>query len=297
MPDPVLVVGATGQQGGAVVRALQKADFPVRALLRDPAKSVAAGVEVVAGDLRDRDSLRKAVHGVRAVFSMQMPEARTDGTYDFAGELRQGENLVAAAREAGVPQFVHSSVSGSDRLATTPGDWTPLEPYYAAKQGVEQRVREAGFDRWTLLKPAFFMENFLLSAAYLLPRGVEGGIATVIRPETRLSLIAVEDIGVAVAAAVARPDEFHQVELELAGDYLPMTEIAAILSRALGVPLTAPDMTEEEALAAGMPAYSALPMQLMNVAGQPARPEFAHALGIPMTTFDQWANDRLAPAG
>lgn len=293
MPDPVLVVGATGQQGGSVLRALHKADFPVRALVRDPAKAAHLGVDLVTGDLRDRDSLAKAVDGVRAVFSMQMPEVRPDGTYDFAGELRQGENLVAAAREAGVPQFVHSSVSGSDRLAGAPGDWTPLKPYYDAKQGVEDRVREAGFESWTLIKPAFFMENFLLSAAYLLPRGAEGGIATVIRPDTHLSLIAVEDIGAAVAAAVARPRQFHRVELELAGDYLPMTEIAAILSRALGVPLTAPDMTEEEAVAAGMPPYAGLPMRLMNLVGQPARPEFAHALDIPMTTFERWAQENM----
>ncbi|WP_436531480.1 NmrA family NAD(P)-binding protein [Actinoplanes sp. HUAS TT8] len=299
MSDPVLVVGATGQQGGAVLRALRKADFPVRALVRDPAKASALGVETVVGDLRDRESLTGAVDGVRAVFSMQMPEVR-DGAYDFDGELRQAVNLIDAARSAGVPQFVHSSVSGSGRLATAPGHetgrWRPLEPYYAAKQGVEDAVREADFESWTLLKPAFFMENFLLSAAYLLPRGVAGGIATVLKPSTFLSLIAVEDIGAAVAAAVAEPERFHEVELELAGDYRPMTSIAEILSRALGVPLTAPDMTEAQALAAGMPAYAGLPMELMNVAGQPARPEFARALGIPVTSFDEWAHTHMAPA-
>ncbi|WP_433618778.1 NmrA family NAD(P)-binding protein [Dactylosporangium sp. CA-139114] len=125
------------------------------------------------------------------------------------------------------------------------------------------------------------MENFLLSAAYLLPRGAEGGIVTVLRPSTRLSLVAVDDIGATVAAAVAQPQRFHEIELELASDHLAMTEIAGILSRALGVPLAAPDMTEPEALAAGMPAYAGLPMELMNVAGQPARPRFARALGIP----------------
>ncbi len=172
-----------------------------------------------------------------------------------------------------------------------------MQPYYAAKQGVEDRVREAGFPSFTLVKPAFFMENFLLSAAYLLPRGAAGGIATVIKPATRLSLIAVEDIGATVAAAVAEPERFHRVELELAGDYLPMTAIAEILSRALGVPLTAPDMTEREAVDAGMPPYSSLPMQLMNVAGQPARPEFARALGIPLTSFERWAREHMTPAG
>ncbi|GAA2909798.1 hypothetical protein Acy02nite_25340 [Actinoplanes cyaneus] len=301
MSDPVLVAGATGQQGGAVTRKLLTAGLAVRALVRDPhtpkAKAVAAlGAELVTGDLRDRASLAAAVDGVRAVFSVQMPEVR-DGAYDFGGELRQGINLVEAASAAGVPQFVHSSVSGLDQLATAPGHdtgrWAPLEPYYAAKAGVEDRVREAGFSVWTLIRPAFFMENFLLSAAYLLPRGAAGGIVTVLRPSTRLSLVAVDDIGAVVAEAVAHPRRFHRVELELASDYLPMTAIADTLSDALGVPLTAPDMTESEALAAGMPPYAGLPMELMNVAGQPARPEFARALGVPLTSFDRWAHEHL----
>ncbi|WP_433074031.1 NmrA/HSCARG family protein [Dactylosporangium sp. CA-052675] len=302
---PVLVVGATGKQGGASARALLAAGFAVRALVRDPRRAQASalaslGAELVRGDLRDPGSLADAVGGARAVFSVQMAEVR-DGAFDFDGELRQAVNLIEAARAAGVPQFVHTSVSGSGRIRTAPGydsgRWAPLEPYYAAKSGIEQRVRDAGFPFWTLVKPGFFMENFLLSSAYLLPRGVEGGIATVLRPSTRLSLVAVDDIGATVAAAVAQPQRFHEIELELASDHLAMTEIAEILSRALGVPLAAPDMTEPEAVAAGMPAYAGLPMELMNVAGQPARPQFARALGIPLTSFEEWAHKHMSAAG
>ncbi|MEU8385765.1 NmrA/HSCARG family protein, partial [Streptosporangium sp. NPDC048865] len=89
------------------------------------------------------------------------------------------------------------------------------------------------------------------------------------------------------------PGRFDGVELELAGDHLPMTEIAEVLSAALGTPLAAPDMTEEEALAAGMPAWAGVPHERMNVTGQPARPEFARALGIPLTTFREWAHEHL----
>ncbi|MFI5959398.1 NmrA family NAD(P)-binding protein [Cryptosporangium sp. NPDC051539] len=298
----VLVVGATGQQGGASARALLAAGVPVRALVRDPASPAAqavagAGADLVVGDLRDRESLRAAVESVTSVFSIQMPEVK-NGAFDFDGEVRLAANLIDAARAANVEQFVHTSVSGSGRLKTAPGyaegRWAPMEPYYAAKQGIENRVREAGFPFWTLVKPGFFMENFLLSAAYLLPRGAEGGLVTVLRPTTSLSLVAVDDIGATVAAAVAQPERFHRVELELASDYLPMTAIAEVLSRALGTPITAPDLTGPEALAAGMPAYASLPMELMNVAGQPARPEFATELGIGLTTFDEWAQKNMA---
>ncbi|MFF5076169.1 NmrA/HSCARG family protein [Actinoplanes sp. NPDC000266] len=279
----VLVVGATGQQGGAVTRALRAAGIPVRALVRDPAKTV-DGADVVVGDLEDRDSLRKAAGGAGAVFSMQMPPLK-DGSFDFDGELRQAVNLIEAAREAGVPHFVHSSVSGSRRL---PGDerWAPMRPYYAAKAGIEDRVKEAGFPFWTLIRPGFFMENFLPSQAYLLPRGLEGGIVTTLKPRTRLSLVAVDDIGTTVAAAVADPYAWNEVELELASDHLTLTEIAAAMG------MTAPEMSEQEALAGGMPPYAVLSNQLMNEVPQPARPEFARALGVPVTSFARWASEK-----
>ncbi|NJP99926.1 NmrA/HSCARG family protein [Streptomyces zingiberis] len=303
-PTPVLVTGATGRQGGATARALLAAGVPVRALVRDAkaerARAVEAlGAELVTGDLRDRGSLERAAQGARAVFSVQMPAFTGDG-FDFEGEVVQGVNLIEAARAAGVPQFVHTSVSGAGQHTEDPGwaegRWTSMEPTLGAKSAIQDRLREAGFPRWTLLKPAFFMENFLPSMAFLFPRGIEGGLVSVVKPETRLSLIAVEDIGTAAAAAVLEPDRFHGVELELAGDFLPMTRIAEILSRVLGASLTAPDMTEAEALAAGMPGMGASHAWL-NVIGQPARPAFAAALGLTLTGFEQWAGEQLPEAG
>ncbi|MCX2734190.1 NmrA family NAD(P)-binding protein [Saccharopolyspora sp. NFXS83] len=298
-PAPVLVSGATGRQGGATARALLAAGTPVRALVRDPATERAAavralGAELVTGDLRDRDSLAPAVDGVRAVFSAQMPELTEDG-FDFDGEITQGTNLVEAARAAEVPQFVHTSVSGAGQHTEVPGmadgRWSVAHTL-GVKSTIQDRVREAGFPRWTLLKPAFFMANFLPSAGFLFPRGVEGGLVSVLKPDTRLPLIATADIGTAAAAAIAEPERFHEVELELAGDFLPVERIAGILSGALGVPLTAPDMTEAEARAAGMPDMGA-GHEYLNVVGQPARPEFAAELGIPTTTFEQWAAEHL----
>ncbi|OZM72463.1 NmrA family protein [Amycolatopsis antarctica] len=295
---PVLVVGATGRQGGATARALLTNGVPVRALVRDPgterAKAVELlGAELVTGDLDDRDSVTRAAKGARAVFSVQMPEM---GGRAFDGEVEQALNLIEAALAAGVPQFVHTSVSGAGRHTEAPGwaegRWSAVEPYYAAKTAIQDRVRDAGFVHWTLVKPGFFMENFLPAMAFLFPRGVEGGLVSVLNPGTLLSLVAVDDIGAAAAAAILAPERFHRVELELASDYLTMTEIAGILSRTLGAELTAPDMTEAEATAAGMPGMGAA-HELMNVVGQPARPEYARALGIPTTGFEEWARRHL----
>ncbi|MEV5751558.1 NmrA family NAD(P)-binding protein [Actinoallomurus sp. NPDC052308] len=297
---PVLVTGATGRQGGATARALLAAGVPVRALVRDPAtdraKAVEAlGAELVTGDLRDRDSVIRAAEGARAVFSVQMPEMTAESV-DFAGEVTQGINLIEGAKAAGVPQFVHTSVSGAGLHTEAPGwvegRWASMEPTLGAKSAIQDRVRAAGFPHWTLLKPGFFMENFLPSMKFLFPRGIEGGLVSVVKPETRLSLAAVDDIGRAAAAAIAEPERFDGIELELASDYLSMAEIAEILSRAVGTRLSAPDMTEEEAFAAGMPGMGAT-HEWLNVVGQPARPEYARDLGIPLTGFEEWAREHV----
>ncbi|MGW4827616.1 NmrA family NAD(P)-binding protein [Amycolatopsis japonica] len=296
---PVLVTGATGRQGGATARALLAAGVPVRALVRDPARAKAVealGAELVVGDLHDIESVIRAAQGTRAVFSVQMPGMNEDG-FDFAGEVTQGVNLIEGAKAAGVPQFVHTSVSGAGQHVEADGwaegRWASMEPTLGAKAAIQDRLREAGFPRWTLLKPGFFMENFLPDMKFLFPRGVDGGLVSVIKPSTSLSLAAVDDIGTAAAAAVAEPDRFTGVELELASDFLTMTEIAEVLSGVLGTRLTAPDMTVAQAVAAGMPPMGAS-HEWLNVIGQPGRPEFARDLGIPLTGFDDWARKYLA---
>ncbi|MGW1412667.1 NmrA/HSCARG family protein [Streptomyces sp. NPDC002403] len=294
----VLVTGATGQQGGATARALLAAEVPVRALVRDPgskrAQAIEAlGAELVRADLSDRASLGPALEGVRAVFSVQMPPM-TGTSVDFADELAQATHLVDAAKAAGVRQFVQSSTSGvgeHTRVAGwAEGRWAAMADYFHTKQAIMEAVRGAGFARWTVIKPAFFMENLPL----LAPRGPRGGLLTVLKPGTELALVAVRDIGTAAAHALRDPDRFHQVELELASDLRTMEQIAQTLSAAWGVPVTAPSMTMEEALNAGMPTWGA-GHEWNNVVLQPARPAFARELGIPLTTFTEWAYKQLTP--
>lgn len=300
---PVLVTGATGRQGGATARALLSEGTPVRALVRDPGTPRARAVEelgarLIVGDLTDPTTLEAAVDGVRAVFSVQMP-AFTEQGFDFDGEVRQADNLMTAARAAGVEQFVQSSTSGVGQHTRAPGwaegRWTMMEAPLGTKAAIQDRLRELDFPYWTLIKPSFFMENFEPSMRFYFPRGVEGGLVTVVKPSTHLALVAAKDVGRAAAAALSAPDKYHRVELELASDYLTMTQIADILSGVLGVPLSAPDMTESQARAAGMPDMGAT-HEFMEVVGQPARPQFARALGIELTGFEEWARERLRSA-
>lgn len=293
--DRVLVTGATGKQGGAVTRALVAADVPVRALVRDPgsarARAVAAlGVELVAGDLLDRDSLRPALEGVRGVFSVQMPD-RQDPTSD--SEVVQGTNLVEAARAAGVRQFVHTSVSGAGQHRDAPGwaegRWAALEHYYESKDALQVAVRSAGFEQWTILKPGFFMEN-LLPPSFVFPHGIAAGPVTVIKPAAVLALVAVDDIGAAGAAALRSPDAFDRVELELASERCTLAELVAVLAEALGREI--PVSTLDDPATAGMPEW-ARAHEWHNVVGQPADPAQARALGVPLTSLRTWVSAHL----
>jgi uncharacterized protein YbjT (DUF2867 family) len=297
--EPVLVTGATGKQGGAVARALLAAGTPVRALVRDPqtepAKALTTlGADLVVADLNDPASLEVAATGVRGVFSIQI--ADLDNLASDA-EVVRGRNLVAAARATGVRQFVHTSVSGAGEYHRSAPGWTegrwPQTHYWESKAAIDEAVRAAGFETWTVLKPSTFMEN-LIGWSYMFGNWERDGFVTAFRADTRQSWVAVQDIGAAGAAAFADPARFHGVDLELAGDRLTMTEVAAILTDVLGRDITAPVYTPEDAVARGM-----LPMMVpmhewTDVVGSPARPEHAHAYGLVTTGLREWAAANLS---
>ncbi|MGI5171767.1 NmrA/HSCARG family protein [Spirillospora sp. CA-253888] len=293
----VLVTGATGKQGGAVLRALLARGVPVRALVRDPDSERAAalrglGAVLVRGDFEDASTLAAAMDDARAVFSVQTPDMA-----DLMGdsEVRHGRRLVEAARTAGVEQFVHTSVSGAGTVDVENFDeqrWgAHMGHYWRSKVAVEDSVRAAGFPHWTILRPATFMENFVRPSFYFA--GLTSDRLLVgVDPAARLPLVAVDDIGTAAAAAFVQPERFHGTELELAGDSLSFREVAQILSETLAADIELP-AGPEQALAEGLMPELLQSQQYMSAHPAPARPEFAANLGIPMTTFRQWAQSTL----
>jgi uncharacterized protein YbjT (DUF2867 family) len=291
--QPVLIIGGTGKQGGAVARQLLAAGTPVRALVRDPHSEkakvlAAAGATLVTGDLNDPGSLAAAADGARGVFSVQLPDLDDMGS---DAEVVRGRNLVAAAMGAGVPQFVHTSVAGTGEFARSAPGWETGRwntHYWETKFAIEEAVREAGFASWTVLKPATFMEN-LLEWSYMFGDWARDGFVTIFGADTELTWVAVDDIGVAGAAAFADPAGWHGVDLDLAGDRLTMTEIAAILSQELGRPVPAPVLTPAEAVARGLPEMMVPMQQWTDLMGSPARPEQAQARGLATTSFRTWA--------
>src|SRR5229473_822966 len=111
----ILVAGATGRQGGAVIRHLLPNGWKLRALTLNPDSHAAQGlvrqgVEVVQGDLEDPSSLDRASRGVYGIYSVQ-----DFWTVGAKREVQQGKNLADAAKKAGVQHFVYSSVGGAER--------------------------------------------------------------------------------------------------------------------------------------------------------------------------------------
>ena len=214
----ILVAGATGHQGSAVVTHLHAKNFPVRALTRNPDSPAARqlvghGTELVRGDLNDPESLARAVEGVYGVYSAQTP-----AEHGAAVEIRQGINLADAAKRARVGHFVYSSVGSADQNTGI--------PHFDSKARIEEHIRQTGM-RYTIFRPVFFMENLLGMRGQI----EEGRLALPLQPGTRLQMIAVDDIGAFAALAFERPGYWQGRDLDIAGDEVSMTELAGGLSR------------------------------------------------------------------
>jgi uncharacterized protein YbjT (DUF2867 family) len=236
MPEragPVLVIGATGNQGGAAARALAERGWPVRAFVRDadaPAARAlrATGAELVTGDLDDLASLRAALRGVHGVFlALTMMTGPTVTAAGVAGEERRGRAVADLAADAGVGHLVYSSIAGADRSTGV--------SYIESKARIEAHIGALGLPA-TVLRPVSFMENF---ASFNRPVIDEGGLTLqlALRPVTRLAMIAARDIGTFAAIVFDRPARFLGASVEIAGDVLTGPEIAQVLGRAYGRPV------------------------------------------------------------
>jgi uncharacterized protein YbjT (DUF2867 family) len=217
----ILVTGATGHQGGAVLRHLREKGFSVRALTRDPNKPearalVGHGTEVVRGDLNDPVSISRAIEGADGVFSVQ--GHRESGV---EAEIRQGIQVADAAKRTRVSHFVYSSVAAADRNTGI--------PHFESKFKIEQHVRNTGL-HYTIFRPAFFMDNWLGVREQIQ----QGALSLPLRPETMLQMIAVDDIGAFVTLAFTKPGHWDGRAVELAGDELSMSDLAAAFGRMLG---------------------------------------------------------------
>jgi len=220
----IAVIGATGQQGGAVVRALQAGgQFKVRAVTRDPAKHPKLADEVVAADLNRPETLQAAFAGAYGVFMV------TNAWEAGRDESRQALAAVNAAKEAGVQHFIWSTLPDVETISGGTID----VPHFTDKANVERVVREAGFAYYTFVIAPFYYQNLLGVMAPQKQTDGTAGWALPLDPEKRVIHMGdIREIGRIVVGAFAQPElAGHGEHLPLVGDFLSFNEIIATLNR------------------------------------------------------------------
>jgi uncharacterized protein YbjT (DUF2867 family) len=266
----IAVVGATGSQGGGLVRAIladPEGAFTARALTRNPdsgqARALAEqGVEVVAADLDDEASLRRAFDGAYGAFVVtnfwvqRTPEeekARTRAEM----ELAQAAAAARAAKELGLRHVVWSTLEDTrphfERLGvdvpTVIDGYTV--PHFDAKGEANAYFTELGVPT-TFLQTTFYYEAFLLGQG---PHRNENGelVLTLPMAENKMALIAADDIGKTALGIFRRGVEFIGKTVSIAGTQATGVELAAMFTAALGEKVVYRPLTHDEVRASGQP--------------------------------------------
>lgn len=245
MPEKkiIAVAGATGSQGGGLVRAIldePDGEFAVRALVRDPnsdrAKALAErGAEIVQADLNDPASIEKAFRGAYGVYCVTFYWEH----FDPPREVAHARTMAEAARDARVRHAIWSTLEDSR-------NWVPLDdermptlkdrfkvPHFDAKAEANRFFVDAGVPT-TFIVPSFYWENLIFFGMGPRP-GPEGTLSlTFPMGDRKLAGIACEDIGRCALGIFSRGDEYVGKFVGVAGDHRTGDEMATILAKALG---------------------------------------------------------------
>src|SRR2546422_11699930 len=196
----IAVIGATGQQGGGVVRALQaRGQFKVRALTRNPDKYRELAEEVVDVDLDQPETLNAAFEGAHGVFLVTNFWA-----YGGADELKQATAAVRAAKDAGVKHFIWSTLP--DVEAISGGKFNV--PHFTGKAKIDRIVKEAGFANHTFVIAPFYYQNLMGALAPQKQADGTLGWALPLNPDVRcIHMGDIRELGDIVAGAFEHPDQ------------------------------------------------------------------------------------------
>ena len=220
----IAVVGATGHQGGAVVRALNASgQFKVRALTRNPAKHAQLADEVVHADLNRPETLKAAFAGAHGIFLVTNP--REPG----ADERKQALTAIQAAKEARVQHFIWSTLPNVETISRGVID----VPHFTNKAKVDRAVSEAGFTHHTFVIAPFFYQNLIgVTGAQKQADGTLGWVLPLDPGKRVIHMGDIDELGPVVNGAFEHPDLTGNGEyLPLVGDFLSFNAIIATLNR------------------------------------------------------------------
>lgn len=279
--DTILITGATGQQGGAVAHELLARGHKITIMTRHPESETAKllenrGAKVVRGDLDDEQSLRKALKGVWGTFAIQ-------NTWEAGVEKEeeQGKRYAKVAKEEGVQFFFYTSVGSAQRSTGI--------PHFDNKFRVEETVRALKFPLFTVMRPAFFMEN--LVSPWFKPAIDQGKLMVALKPDTKLQMIAVKDIGKYGLWVFENHEKLNGRAFDIAGDSLTMPEAARIISEASGKKVVF-DPPPIEAVRQSSMEFAIMLEWFDRVGYNADIAGMARESGIKPTRFSEWARTR-----
>lgn len=258
----IAVLGATGAQGGGLVRAILRdpnGGYAARAITRDPesekAKELAkAGAEVVRADVDEGASLRRAFEGAHGAFCVTFFWAH----FSAEKEMAEAKLMAQAAKQAGVKHVIWSTLEDTrnwvplsdNRMPTLGGKFKV--PHFDGKGEADAYFAEAGVPT-TLLLTSFFWENFIFFGAGP-QKGPDGKLAlTFPMGDKKLPGIGAEDIGKCTYGVFKRGSEFIGKKIGIASEMLTGTQMASSLSRALGQEVRYNDVPPEVYRGFGFP--------------------------------------------
>ncbi len=258
----IVVAGATGAQGGGLARAIlahPEYGFAVRALTRNPGSPkaqalAAAGAEVVACDISDPDSTRKAFQGAYAAYCVTFfwehfsPDA----------EILQATNMANAAAAENLSHVIWSTLEDSrkfipvddQRMPTLQGKYKV--PHFDAKAEADAAFHEAGVPT-TYLLTSFYWDNFIHFG--MGPQKQPDGTRCLTFPmgDARLPGIAAEDIGPCALSLFRDPGQWAGKRIGIAGEHLSVPEMASILTAVIGEPVLFRDVPPDVFRSFGFP--------------------------------------------
>ncbi len=282
----ILVVGATGAQGGGVARhLLARGKFKVRCLTRHPDSEKAdalrdAGAEIVQGDLANSESVREALEDCYGCYGV------TNFWEHFEREYGQGKNLVDAVRWSGVEHFVFSTLPDCRKIS---GGKLHV-PHFDLKAQLEEYVRSLDL-KATFVHVAFYFENFL---TFFPPREQDDGTHAFGFPQgdTPLAGVAVEDVGSIVSVIFEKPSEYLGEVVGIVGDDLTGDQYAATMTRVLGTKVTYHHVPRDDFAALGFPGAEDLANMFefnrLFIPNRQADVEACRAVNPKMQTFETW---------
>lgn len=302
----IVVFGATGAQGGGVVRAILNdpdSEFAVRAVTRDPnsdkAKKLAQlGAEVVAGEIDDPQSLKRVLEGAYGAYFVTFfwdhfsPEK----------EMAEAKNMAQAAKEAGLQHVIWSTLEDTRRYVPLEDNRMPTlhgkykVPHFDAKGESDQYFLDAGVPV-TFLNTTFYWENMLYFG--MGPQKGPDGKLSITFPmgNKKLSGIAAEDIGKCAYGIFKRGKELIGKRIGIAGDQITCEDMARVLSQTLGKEISYHEITPEQYRSLGFPGADDLGNMFQFYRDfeedftRNHDVKFARELNPELKSFEKWAEE------